>query len=155
MLLGMGVNAEDAYLILRNLPNMAMRYSEQDKSARIIARWLKEQVQIEYILHPAFTDCPGHQFWQRDFSAAASLFSVVFKKQYTQNTIDQFLERLQLFKLGFSWGGMHSLCIPYAIENTRQHWPEEWKDKSIVRFYVGMEDSQDLIQDLQVALSTL
>lgn len=152
MHLGFGVSPEDCNMILRSLPHYKLRYEAQDASARKIAQWLKRQPAIAQVLHPALADAPGHAIWQRDFSGAASLFSVIFRPQHSQTDIDGFIDRLQLFRIGFSWGGSCSLVMAYDMKKSRQHWPHEGQ---LVRFYVGLEDSDDLIEDLEQAFTTL
>ncbi len=149
--LGLGVSPEDCHLILRSLPHYPLRYCAQDQSARQIANSLKQDENIAAVLHPALSGSPGHEIWARDFTAAASLFSVVFKPEISQQKIDQFVESLQLFHLGFSWGGAVSLAIPYLRNQMHASYAYEG---SLVRFYVGLEDTQDLIADLQQALAT-
>lgn len=149
---GYGVNADDCNLIIRSLPHLKLRYAEQDTQARKLARFLQQQPQIAQVLHPALPDSPGHAIWQRDFHGAASLFSVVFQPHYTNEAIIQFVEALQHFKLGFSWGGVVSLVVPFETKHLRPHWGSA---AQLVRFYVGLEDYQDLEHDLVQALALL
>ena len=146
--LGMGVSPEDCNLILRSLPHYKLRYEAQDIAARKIALWLSEHPAIAQVLHPAFPGSPGHDIWRRDFSGAASLFSVIFQPERSQEQIDSFLDALQLFRLGYSWGGSVSLAVPFDM-NRR---PNNSYPGKLVRFYVGLEDPQDLINDLDQAL---
>ena len=150
MRLGMGVSADDTYLVLRGLPTMKLRFDAHDKSAREIASWLKQRPEISRILHPAFEDCPGHQYWKRDFSGAGGLFSVLFDPEYTEEQTDRFIDNLKLFKIGYSWGGANSLAVPYRIAQMRRNWRDAGQ---LVRFNVGLEDVRDLIADLEQALT--
>ena len=152
MRLGMGVSADDAYLVLRGLPTMKLRFDAHDASARKIAGWLKARPEISTVLHPAFPDCPGHDVWQRDFSAAGGLFSVLFDPRYTEAQTDRFIDSLKLFRIGYSWGGANSLAVPYRIEQMRRQWTGAGQ---LVRFNIGLEDSDDLIADLAQALGCL
>lgn len=152
MRLGFGVGMDDVYLVLRSLPTMKMRFEAHDAAARNIAGWLKQRPEISRVLHPAFPDCPGHDIWQRDCSGAAGLFSVVFDERYSEEQTDRFVDSLQLFKIGYSWGGANSLCVPYRIQTMRQN----WQGKGIlVRFNIGLEDPQDLIADIEQALAVM
>jgi len=152
MRLGFGVGMDDAYLVLRSLPTMKMRFEAHDAAARTIAAWLKLRPEISRVLHPAFPDCPGHEIWQRDCSGAAGLFSVVFDERYSEEQTDRFVDSLQLFKIGYSWGGANSLCVPYRIQSMRQ----DWAGKGIlVRFNIGLEDVQDLIADIEQAMAVM
>lgn len=152
MRLGMGVGADDAYLVLRGLPTMKLRFDAHDAAARKVAAWLKARPEIAKVLHPAFEDCPGHAFWKRDFSGAGGLFSVVFKANYTEAQTDRFVDSLSLFGLGYSWGGPNSLVMPYRIQGMRQG----WKDAGVlVRLNIGLEEPNDLIADLERAFAQL
>ena len=150
--LGMGVSPEDCRLILRSLPHYALRYHAQDASARQIAQWFADHPAVLQVLHPALLGSPGHSIWKRDFSAAASLFSVVFKPHISQSQIDLCVETLTLFYLGFSWGGAVSLVVPFKRNQMHQNYSYEGL---LVRFYIGLEDVNDLILDLEQAFNLL
>ncbi|HJV87076.1 MAG TPA: cystathionine beta-lyase [Noviherbaspirillum sp.] len=152
MRIGYGVGADDAYLVLRGLPTMKLRFEAHDAGARKVAAWLKARPEIARVLHPAFEDCPGHETWKRDFTGAGGLFSVVFDEQYTEEQTDRFIDSLTLFKIGYSWGGAASLCVPYRIQSMRRQWNGNGQ---LVRFNVGLEDPADLIADIEQALSAL
>jgi cystathionine beta-lyase len=152
MRLGMGVSADDAYLVMRGLPSMKLRFEAHDANARLVAAWLKARPEISKVLHPAFEDCPGHENWRRDFTGAGGLFSVVFDERYTEAQTDRFVDSLELFGLGYSWGGANSLVMPYRIAQMRR----DWHDKGVlVRLNIGLEDPADLIADLEQALAKL
>lgn len=153
MRLGMGVGADDAYLVLRSLSSMKVRFEKSGESAMIVANWLKQRPEISKVLHPAFPDCPGHDVFKRDFTGAAGLFSVLFDARYTEAQTDRFLETLKLFRLGFSWGGTHSLAVPYRIRSDRHDWVQ--KPNQLIRFYIGLEDPHDLIADIEQAMQVL
>jgi len=152
MRLGMGVSADDTFLVLRGLPTMKLRFEAHDHSAREIATWLKSRSEITHILHPAFDDCPGHATWKRDFTGAGGLFSILFDPRFTEAQTDRFIDSLKLFKIGYSWGGANSLAVPYRIAVMRSHWPHLGQ---LVRLNIGLEDTRDLIADLEQALATL
>jgi cystathionine beta-lyase len=152
MRLGMGVSADDTYLVLRGLPSMKLRFDAHDAGARKIAAWLKNRPEISKVLHPAFEDCPGHEFWRRDFTGAGGLFSVLFDPKFTEEQTDRFVDSLELFGLGYSWGGANSLVMPYRIQGMRRNWPDAGL---LVRFNIGLEDTADLIADLEQAFARL
>lgn len=152
MRLGMGVSADDTFLVLRGLPTMKLRFEAHDRSAREIAAWLKSRSEMTHILHPAFDDCPGHATWKRDFTGAGGLFSALFDSRFTEAQTDRFIDSLKLFKIGYSWGGSNSLAVPYRIAAMRSHWPHQGQ---LVRLNIGLEDTRDLIADLEQALATL
>jgi len=152
MRLGMGVSADDTYLVLRGLPTMKLRFDAHDAAARKIAAWLKQRPEIARVLHPALEDCPGHAIWKRDFTGAAGLFSVLFDPAYTEAQTDRFIDRLKLFKIGYSWGGANSLAVPYRMAQIRREWSHAGQ---LVRFNIGLEDVEDLINDLTQAFKSL
>ena len=152
MRLGMGVGADDAYLVLRGLETMKVRFDAHDASARKVAAWLKGRPEIAAVLHPAFEDCPGHAVWQRDFTGAGGLFSVIFDARYSGEQVDRFVEALELFGIGYSWGGTHSLAVPYRMQGMRRNWPDTGP---LVRFNIGLEGTDDLIADIEQALGRL
>jgi cystathionine beta-lyase len=128
MRLGLGVAANDAELVLRSLPSMALRYHAHDRTARALAAWLQQRPEIAQVLHPALEDSPGHAHWRATCSAAAGLFSVVFDPRFTPAQVDAFVEALRLFRLGYSWGGPVSLVVPYDLRAMRDPclWTVRW-----------------------------
>jgi cystathionine beta-lyase len=153
MRLGLGVGANDAELVLRGLPSMALRYQAQDTSTRELATWMQAQPGVVQVLHPALPDSPGHATWKRDATAAACLFSAVFDPAIPQSRIDAFCDSLQLFRLGWSWAGPISLCAPYDTASIR---PKGWPHAGgLVRFAVGLESVHDLRADLAQAMAAL
>ena len=149
MRLGYGVGADDAYLVSRGLATMKLRFDAHDRGARQVAAWLKARPEISRVLHPAFPDCPGHEFWKRDFTGAGGLFSVIFDERYTEAQTDRFIDSLRLFKIGYSWGGANSLCVPYRMQGMRRGWTAKGQ---LLRFNIGLEEAADLIADIEQAL---
>jgi len=153
MRLGLGVSGNDTELVLRGLSTMTLRYAAQDTATRDLARWMQAQPGVVQVLHPALPGSPGHELWQRDATAAACLFSVVFEAGIAQRQIDAFCDSLKLFKLGWSWAGPISLCAPYDVPTMRTtRWPHAG---GLVRFAVGLEAVDDLRADLAQALPAL
>ncbi len=152
MRLGFGVSADDSYLVLRSLPTMKLRFDAHDAAARKIASWLQTRPEIATVLHPALPECPGHEIWKRDFSGAGGLFSVLFDPRYSEAQTDRFVDSLKLFKIGFSWGGVNSLAVPYRMQHMRHTWPHQGQ---LVRLNIGLEDSNDLISDIEQAFKAL
>lgn len=150
--LGNGVSPDDCEVILRSLPHMAIRYAAQDKVAREIAQWCQTHPVIEAVLHPALADSPGHHVWSRDFSGAASLFSIVFKAEVAQTEIDKALDALELFHLGFSWGGAVSLAVPFKASELHAGYRNKG---GLVRLYIGLEAKEDLLNDLSQAFALI
>lgn len=153
MRLGLGVGANDAELVLRGLPSIAVRYHAQDATTRELAAWMETQPGVAKVLHPALPNSPGHAQWLRDARGAACLFSVIFDDSITQDRIDAFCDALQLFRLGWSWAGPISLCAPYNMSSIRTApWPYKG---GLVRFAVGLEAAEDLRADLAQAMPAL
>jgi cystathionine beta-lyase len=163
MRLGLGVGANDAEAVLRALPSLPLRYHAQDQAARALARWCAGQPALAQVLHPALDAAPGHAHWRqvcggaqaRGEGAAAGLFSVIVDARYTPAQVDAFCESLQLFKLGYSWGGPISLVMPYDLAAMRPHWPAHLARGTLVRFSVGLEAVADLQADLAQGLGRL
>ena len=156
MRLGMGVAANDAESVLRALPSLPLRYRQHDESSRALAQWCLQRDEFAQVLHPALPLSPGHAHWLALCGdapgAAAGLFSVIFKPAYSQARVDAFCDALQLFKIGYSWGGPMSLVMPYQLESMRTGWPAHLQRGTLVRFSVGLESVADLRHDLQQAL---
>lgn len=146
-LLGFAVSPDDCSLALRGMQTLAVRLKQLEANGLAIASWLANRKDVEAVLHPAFPACPGHLQWQRDFSGSASVFSVVFRPAVPRDRLVERIDRLKLFRLGYSWGGVTSLVMPF-FGLTRQHGTHAgW----LVRFHVGLEDPADLLADLEQA----
>lgn len=150
MRIGLGIGANDAELVLRSLPSLPMRYAAQDAAGRELARWLAGRPGIARVLHPALEGSPGHEHWRRHCSAAAGLFSVLFDPAWSVAAVDRFVDALKLFRIGYSWGGAVSLAVPYQLGHMRSL-PTVGAGV-LVRFSVGLEDVEDLREDLAQAL---
>ena len=161
MRLGVGVGANDVETILRSLPSVALRYHAHDQAARDLARRLVGRPEVAQVLHPALQGAPGHAHWQALCApdggpgAAAGLFSILLRPQYSQAQVDRFCDALRLFKLGSSWGGPSSLVVPYELQTMRPQWPQGLERGTLVRFSIGLESVDDLWADLQQALAQM
>jgi cysteine-S-conjugate beta-lyase len=144
--LGSGVSADEAWLVLRGLRTMQVRMERQSASAVRIVDWLAARPEVKQILWPAHPDCPGHASWKRDFLGSAGLFSIVLQESPAR-AVDAFVEALELFGLGFSWGGFESLIIP-VDRQLRRSIPQSWGGP-ILRLSIGLEDPGDLMADLE------
>lgn len=144
--------AEECYLALRGLNTLATRLKQHERSALSIAQWLASHPLVDKVLHPALPQHPEHGIWKRDFSGSAGLFGFTFKTDYTREQLTTFVNTLELFGLGFSWGGYKSLLTAAKIRRTT---PCRYADKTIVRLSIGLEDTDDLRADLERALATL
>lgn len=97
---------DDCYLALRGLKTLAIRLKQHETAALEVARWLDGLDIVQHVLHPALPGHPQHHLWQRDFSGSTGLFAFVLKKEYPENRLAAFVDALQLFGLGFSWGAI-------------------------------------------------
>ena len=149
--LGLAVSPDDCSLALRGLQTLALRLDMLEKSALTIAHWLAEQPLVDRVLHPAMASCPGHDLWVRDFSGSTSVFSFVFDNHIDAKQVINFINNLQIFRIGMSWGGVNSLAVVYPdlIRPTQDF------AGRIVRLNIGLEDVDDLISDLEKALRTI
>jgi cystathionine beta-lyase len=151
--LGLCVGPDDMYLGLRGLRTMGVRLAQHQQSGLTVARWLQQRPEIARVLHPALESCPGHSLWQRDFSGASGLFSIVFKPVST-DAVHAFLNELALFGIGASWGGFESLAIPFDCASIRT--ATQWAPGGpTVRLHIGLEDVDDLIRDLERGFAAL
>ena len=145
---GWAVSAEDAYMMLRGVRTLPTRMARHGESGLRIASWLSGRDEVAAVLHPALPGSPGHDIWCRDFSGAAGLFAFALRHE---SSVASFLDALDIFGLGFSWGGFESLalnCDPQFA--TRSHPPRF--AGPLIRLSVGLEDPADLIADLDRAL---
>lgn len=159
MRFGIGVGMNDVELVLRSLPSIALRYRAHDVAARELAAWAQTQPEFVQVLHPALEESPGHAHWKALCSdaegRAAGLFSVILEARFSQAQTDAFCDALQLFRLGYSWGGPISLVVPYELETMRSGWPAHLLPGTLVRFSVGLEAVADLQGDIARALQVL
>jgi cysteine-S-conjugate beta-lyase len=138
--------AEDVFLALRGLRSMDLRLREAERQGLALARWLSQRPELLRVIHPALPDHPGHGLWKRDFTGSSGLFSIVLKPT-SDSAVAAFLDGLELFGLGYSWGGYESLAVPFdstAYRTATRFAP----GGPTVRFSVGLEDIEDLKADL-------
>lgn len=145
--LGLCAGPDDIYLALRGLRTMAVRLERHQRTGLAVARWLQQRPQVLRVLHPALEDDPGHAIWKRDFKGASGLFSVILRPA-PEKAVHALLDTLQLFGLGYSWGGYESLAIPFdcAPYRTATTWAP---GGPALRLHIGLEDLGDLISDLE------
>ncbi len=152
--LGQCASGDDAWLVLRGLRTMPLRLHQHGLNGLRVAEWLLEQTDVvETVLHPAFETCPGHAIFKRDFHGPAGLFSFVLRPEFDDSAVAAFMESLELFGIGASWGGYESLILRKDMKKLRSHpWPHEgW----LIRVSIGLEDPDDLIRDLEAGLARM
>jgi cysteine-S-conjugate beta-lyase len=149
--LGFAASPDDCSLALRGMKTLAVRLKAVEQSALALAEWLQQRPEVELVLHPALPSCPGHEFWKRDFTGSSGLFSIVLDKRFSKEQVAAFVDALQLFKIGYSWGGVTSLAMAYDLHSPKR----PAYGHRIVRLYVGLESIEDLKADVAQALVTL
>jgi len=152
--LGYSTAPDDCYLGLRGLRTLAMRMPRHESTALTLAKWLAARPEVETVLHPALEDCPGHDIWKRDFTGSSGLFGIVLKDGPGEADLARMLDGMELFAMGYSWGGFESLIIPSdpRTMRTTYTWPY---NQPVLRIHAGLEDPNDLIADLEAGLKRL
>jgi cystathionine beta-lyase len=151
--LGLCVGPDDMYLAQRGLRTLGVRLAAHHIAGLKVARWLEARPEVLRVLHPALSSHPGHALWQRDFSGASGLFSIVLKPVEVA-AVHAFINELTLFGIGASWGGYESLAIPFDCAPMRS--ATTWAPGGpTVRFHIGLEDVDDLIDDLEYGFAAL
>ena len=150
--LGYSPSPDDCSLALRGMKTLAVRLRQIEASARKVAEWLAARPEVERVLHPALPSCPGHELWKRDFTGSAGLFSIVFKSGPTKEQVQAFVDALELFEIGYSWGGVASLAVAYDLSHAKGR--SEFEHR-LVRLYIGLEEPDELLSDLEQALAKI
>lgn len=151
--LGQTASPDDLFLALRGMRTLDARLRQHEKSALEVARALRGHPKVRRVLHPALEDDPGHALWKRDFLGSTGLFGVELQPCPAQQ-VARFIEGLECFALGYSWGGYESLVCPANLSrHSRRARP--WSGGPLVRLHIGLEDPQDLLADLQRALDRM
>ena len=147
---GWYVSPDDAYLALRGLRTLPVRLEQHQRSALKVAQWLEAQPEVARVLYPALPSSPDHALWKRDFTGASGLMGVELKPG-SREAAEAFLDKLQLFGVGFSWGGFESLAT-YEDPQLRRRQHQAKLGGPLVRLHIGLEGVDDLIDDLRQAL---
>jgi len=147
--LGHALSPDDAWLGSRGLRTMAVRLKQHEASALKVAQWLETRPEVGLVLHPALPDCPGHDHWKRDFKGSSGLFTFELKDA-GDAARTAFVEKLELFGIGYSWGGYESLVLPVDPLRTVSAPPAP----NLVRLHIGLENPDDLVADLAQALGS-
>lgn len=144
---------EDVFLALRGLRSMELRLKHAEQQALGLARWLEQRPEVAKVLHPALESYPGHAIWKRDFLGSSGLFSIILKP-FSEKAVAAMLDGLELFGMGFSWGGFESLIIPFDCSDYRS--ATTWNPGGpALRIQVGFEHLDDLKADLDSGFARL
>ena len=150
--LGQMASPDDVFLALRGMRTLDVRLRQHQKSAMHIAQWLRGHPAVARVLYPALEDDPGHAIWKRDYLGASGLFGVELEP-CREGDLAAFVDSLELFALGYSWGGFDSLVVPHNIHKARSVRP--WNGGPLIRLQIGLEDPDDLRADLERGLAKL
>ncbi len=151
--LGMTPSGDNCFLALRGLRSLAVRLSRHYENAMKVAQWLKTRPEVHEVLYPALPGAPGHDIWKRDFLGASSLFGFVLTETNDRKIAAMF-DSMEIFGMGYSWGGYESLMVPVQIEKSRT--ATTWKyPGTLIRIHVGLEHVDDIIADLEAGLTRL
>ncbi len=152
--LGQYASPDDCWLALRGVRTHGLRLRQQMQAGLAVAAWFAARPEVKQVLHPALPGAPGHALWQRDFTGACSLFGVEFQPRFTAAATRAMIDSLTLFGIGASWGGFESLALPTTGTVTRTVGGRRFAGP-VARFHIGLEDTADLIADLDRALAAL
>ena len=151
--MGVTPSPDDCFLALRGLRTLPTRLARHQSSALAIAQWLRDRSEVHEVLYPALPGARGHERWKRDFRAASGLFGVVLTPVAGER-VAAMLDGMQLFRMGWSWGGFESLIIPTWPQRTRS--ATQWNAPGpCLRLHVGLEAPEDLIDDLAAGFARL
>ncbi|MBP2698568.1 cystathionine beta-lyase [Photobacterium lucens] len=156
-LMGQMVDADTAYVAARGLRTMGVRLKQHHESSIKIAQWLAERPEVAQVNHPALPSCKGHEFFVRDFAGSCGLFSFVLKKRLSNEEVASFLDHFEHFSMAYSWGGYESLILasqPEELNRIRPAGKVDF-DGTLIRVHIGLEDCDDLIEDLANGFSRI
>jgi cystathionine beta-lyase len=150
--LGQTASPDDIFLAVRGMRTLATRLARHEASALQVARALQSHPAVKRVLHPALPDDPGHALWKRDFLGSSGLFALELAPA-SGAQVARFVEGLECFAIGYSWGGYESLVVPANLRGARSVRP--WEGGPLIRLQIGLEDPGDLLTDLDRALESM
>ncbi len=152
--MGAYASPDDCWLALRGLRTLGVRLKAHEEAGLRVANWFAARPEVARVLHPALPGCPGHEIFKRDFSGACGLFGVVFQPEFSAASVVAMIDALKLFGIGASWGGYESLVLPTTGTIRRSAGTGVFEGE-IARFHIGLENTEDLIADLEQGLAVL
>lgn len=143
------------YLTQRGLRTSKIRMDHCFKSALEMAKWLEGRSEVSKVFYPALESDSSHKLWKRDFTGAAGLFTIVLDRKYSNESLARMLDKLHYYGMGYSWGGYESLILPVDPSGIRTatKWP--YGNKTCLRINIGLEDVEDLKEDLEAGFKRL
>ena len=156
-LMGQMVDTDSAYTTARGLRTLNIRLKQHEESSIKVAQWLAQQPEVKAVYHPALPSCPGNTFFKRDFTGSSGLFSFELTQKLTQQQLEAFMNHFELFTMAYSWGGFESLILynqPEEVAKIRPNIPRKLEG-TLIRIHIGLEDVDDLIEDLRAGFKRL
>lgn len=153
-LMGQCTSPDDVYLAMRGLRTLGVRLRQHEENSLKVARWLAERPEVDHVRHPALPSCEGHEFYLRDFKGCNGLFSVVLNRGNTE-ALTALLDGMEHFSMGYSWGGFESLILANENINSLRTAKKKNFAGPILRLHIGLEDTEDLIRDLEQGFERL
>lgn len=144
-----------AYLVQRGMRTVKIRMDHGFKSALEIAKWLETRPEVSKVFYPALESDAGHELWKRDFTGAPGLFTIALDKKYSNEALANMVDNLHYYGMGYSWGGYESLILPINVGGVRSATKWDYEDRTCLRINIGLEDVQDLKDDLEAGLERL
>lgn len=144
-----------AYLVQRGLRTAKIRMEQSFKSALVLAKWLEKREEVVKVFYPALESDEGHALWKRDFTGAAGLFTIVLNQKYSNEHLARMVDELHYFGMGYSWGGYESLILPIDVAGARSKTKWPYENNTCLRISVGLEDVEDLKEDLEAGFARL
>jgi len=144
-----------SYMVQRGLRTVKIRMDHCFKTALELAKWLEARPEVEKVLYPALESDENHAIWKRDFTGAAGLFSIILDRKYSNEAIARMVDNLHYFGMGYSWGGYESLILPFDAASVRSSTTWAYSNKTCLRINVGLEDLEDLKEDLEAGFKRL
>ena len=156
-LMGQMVDADTAYTTARGIRSLSVRFKQHTESSIKVAKWLAQRPEVKAVYHPALPNCPGHEFFVRDFTGSAGLFSFELKEKLSHDKLSAFMDHFELFTMAYSWGGYESLILYTQPEELKRIRPniDRTLTGTLIRVHIGFEDVNELIADLEAGFERL
>ncbi len=152
---GQCVGPDDVFLALRGLRTLPLRLERSFSNSKNVAIFLSKQKEIENVFHPALRNHPDHKIWKRDFKGSSGIFGIEFKKEIKEKAVEYFADQCKLFGKGASWGGYESLMTMTDLVSSRSLPSSYIPQGQYLRIYIGIEDIEDLIEDINSSLKKM
>ncbi|MBF7042028.1 PLP-dependent transferase [Campylobacter volucris] len=150
--LGFTTSPDDCYLVLRGMRTLDVRMRAHEKSADEIVEFLQTRKEVKTIFYPKLKTHPNHEVFMRDYKGTNGMVTIEFSDGISKEQAIKFVDDLEYFSIGASWGGYESLATVTTPPRTATDLSARGP---FVRFHIGLEDSKDLIADLKQAFEKI